>query len=101
VFIIYIFSGRSGEGFTLDMLANHGITSETGMPPFSSHTVTVPGAAAGWVDTVENFGSGKVCVINKLQYGGSGYPMMATGFQRSRGLLRFLLGDFHGEKADN
>lgn len=25
-----------------------------------AHAVTVPGAAAGWVDTVERFGSGKV-----------------------------------------
>jgi hypothetical protein len=60
IIFIYVFSGRSGAAFTLDMLANHGITSETGMPPLSAHTVTVPGAAAGWVDTVETFGSGKV-----------------------------------------
>lgn len=42
------------------MLANDGITPQTGMPPLSAHTVTVPGAAAGWVDTVEAFGSRKV-----------------------------------------
>ena len=42
------------------MLAKDGITAETGMPPLSAHTVTVPGAAAGWVDSVEKFGSGKV-----------------------------------------
>jgi gamma-glutamyltranspeptidase/glutathione hydrolase len=45
------------------MLVNHGITCETGIPPLSAHTVTVPGAAAGWVDTVEAFGSGKVTEI--------------------------------------
>ena len=31
------------------------------MPWLSPHAITVPGAAAGWVDTVEKFGSGKVC----------------------------------------
>jgi len=30
------------------------------IPLNSVHAVTVPGAAAGWVDTVERFGSGKV-----------------------------------------
>jgi gamma-glutamyltranspeptidase/glutathione hydrolase len=34
---------------------------ETGKIPHKSvHTVTVPGAAAGWVDTVERFGSGEL-----------------------------------------
>ena len=45
------------------MLASHGITAEIGMPPLSAHTITVPGAAAGWVDVVESFGSGKVQLI--------------------------------------
>jgi gamma-glutamyltranspeptidase / glutathione hydrolase len=30
------------------------------MHHLSVHTVTVPGAAAGWVDTVKNFGNGKL-----------------------------------------
>ena len=30
------------------------------IPSASVHAVTVPGAAAGWVDTVERFGSGKL-----------------------------------------
>jgi gamma-glutamyltranspeptidase/glutathione hydrolase len=34
---------------------------ENGQIPMNSvHAVTVPGAAAGWVDVVERFGSGKV-----------------------------------------
>ncbi|XP_028406651.1 uncharacterized protein LOC114529104 [Dendronephthya gigantea] len=60
-------SGRSGAAFTLDMLAKDGVTAETGMPPISAHTVTVPGAAAGWVDSVENFGSGKLSLKEILQ----------------------------------
>jgi gamma-glutamyltranspeptidase / glutathione hydrolase len=30
------------------------------IPQYSQLSVTVPGAAAGWVDTVERFGSGKL-----------------------------------------
>ena len=30
------------------------------LPVKHAHTVLVPGAAAGWVDTVEEMGSGKV-----------------------------------------
>ncbi len=36
------------------------------IPLNSGHSVTVPGAAAGWVDTVERFGSGKVTLEQVL-----------------------------------
>ncbi len=36
------------------------------MPMKSIHAVTVPGAAAGWVDTVERFGSGKLSLAQIL-----------------------------------
>lgn len=39
------------------------------IPPHSAHAVTVPGAAAGFVDTVETFGSGKVTLSDVLQPG--------------------------------
>ena len=48
-------SGRAPAGLTLGLLAERGIEGE--MPRLSVHTVTVPGAAAGWVDTVERFGT--------------------------------------------
>ena len=56
-------SGRSPKKATLeavrkDLGLNDG---ESGKIPLTNvHAVTVPGAAAGWVDTVERFGSGKV-----------------------------------------
>lgn len=56
-------SGRTGMKCTLeairkDLGLKNGELGE--MPAESVHTVTVPGAAAGWVDTVEKFGSGKL-----------------------------------------
>lgn len=56
-------SGRSGEKCTLEATRRDlGIEDgEAGEIPLDSvHAVTVPGAAAGWVDTVERFGSGKL-----------------------------------------
>ena len=58
------YSGRSPQRLSLDSLKkDYGICKENGqnsIPPDSIHCVTVPGAAAGWVDCVEKFGSGKV-----------------------------------------
>ena len=56
------FSGKSPQQLTLGLLEKHGISADThkGIPSDSSFSVIVPGAAAGWVDTVERFGSGKV-----------------------------------------
>jgi gamma-glutamyltranspeptidase / glutathione hydrolase len=45
----------------------------------SPHTVTVPGAAAGWVDTVQKFGSGKLSLEQILtpaiELGEKGFPV--------------------------
>ena len=45
-------SGRAPAGLSVEYLADRGVTE---LPRYSVHTVTVPGAAAGWVDTVERF----------------------------------------------
>jgi len=47
-------SGRAPAGLSIEYLADRGITE---FPRYSAHTVTVLGAAAGWVDTVERFGT--------------------------------------------
>lgn len=57
-------SGRAPAGLNLDLLKQKGVvdcgnTIEK-LPYNSAHTITVPGAAAAWCDTVEQFGSGKV-----------------------------------------
>lgn len=75
-------SGRSGKEVTLDKIRNalKIKDGETGQIPMSSvHAVTVPGAAAGWVDCVERFGSKKVTLEDVLapaiELADKGYPI--------------------------
>jgi gamma-glutamyltranspeptidase/glutathione hydrolase len=48
-------SGRAPAALTLDRLKKEGLYPE--LPPFHAHTVTVPGACAGWFDLIERHGS--------------------------------------------
>ena len=62
-------SGRSGEKVTLEQIRKDLKIpdGQNGQIPMNSvHAVTVPGAAAGWVDCVERFGSGKVSLEDVL-----------------------------------
>ena len=62
-------SGRSGQNVTLEKIRRDlGIPEgQSGQIPMNSvHAATVPGAAAGWVDCVERFGSGKVSLEDIL-----------------------------------
>ncbi len=47
-------SGRAPAGLTLERLAKEGFAHE--LPPYHAHTVTVPGACAGWCDLIERYG---------------------------------------------
>lgn len=75
-------SGRSSAtGSLKQMRKDLGLEAgENGAIPMTSvHAVTIPGAAAGWVDTVERFGSGKVSMEDILtpaiQLGKEGFPV--------------------------
>lgn len=62
-------SGRSGKNVTLEQIRKDLklADEEAGQIPMDSvHAVTVPGAAAGWVDCVERFGSGRVTMEDVL-----------------------------------
>lgn len=62
-------SGRSPANATLDKICNAlGVTDRTtaSIPALSIHSVTVPGAAAAWVDTVQKFGSGALSLLQVL-----------------------------------
>lgn len=76
-------SGRSGAACTLDRvrgdLAIPPTEQGAKIPMTSVHAVTVPGAAAGWVDTVQRFGSGKLTMAQILApaiaLGEHGFPV--------------------------
>lgn len=57
-----VFSGRSARAQSLDFLEGRGFTAETPPSVFDALNVTVPGAPACWCDTVQLFGSHKVCL---------------------------------------
>jgi len=48
-------SGRAPAGLSLDLLREEGLSNA--LPPYHAHTVTVPGACAGWCDLAERHGS--------------------------------------------
>ncbi|KAK3326273.1 nucleophile aminohydrolase [Apodospora peruviana] len=91
-------SGRSGAQCTLETIRKS-LRIPEGSPgkiPMSSvHAVTVPGAPAGWVDTVERFGSGKLSMKEILapaiELGEKGFPVFeltAYFWQRSEKTIR-------------
>lgn len=84
-------SGRAPSELNLDILANQGITGS--LPRLSVHTITVPGAAAGWVDTVEKFGTMKLVEIltPAIELAESGFPVApftALAWKRSEQLIK-------------
>ena len=79
-------SGRSGAAANLDRMRSElGIADgekNRKIPMDSVHSVTVPGAAAGWADAVERFGSGRVSLEEVLmpavELGEGGFPVSET-----------------------
>ncbi|KAI9694806.1 MAG: hypothetical protein M1822_000422 [Bathelium mastoideum] len=91
-------SGRSGGKVTLDSIRKD-LGVEDGkagqIPTTSVHAVSIPGAPAGWVDTVEKFGSGRLSMTQILapaiEMGEEGFPvseLSAYFWNRSEQLLR-------------
>lgn len=75
-------SGRYPSAATLDQVRKDLklAPGESGsIPMLSALATTTPGAAAGWVDTVEKFGSGKLSLEQILQpaieMGEQGFPV--------------------------
>jgi gamma-glutamyltranspeptidase/glutathione hydrolase len=63
-------SGRSGAKQTLETIRKSLKIPDDKVgeiPTHHVHAATVPGAAAGWVDTVERFGSGKLSLSQILE----------------------------------
>jgi gamma-glutamyltranspeptidase len=56
-------SGRSPKNLTLEYARSRGLTGKS-IPMTDLNSVTVPGCAAAWVDTVELLGGGKLSVAD-------------------------------------
>jgi len=93
-------SGRSGQNVTLDRIRKdlNLADGEHGHIPMNSvHTATVPGAAAGWVDCVERFGSGNVSMEDVLgpaiELSEKGFPVseLSATFVRPKPFTRNVL----------
>ena len=85
-------SGRSARmGSLAQMREDLGLKpgQEGSIPMSSVHAITTPGAAAGWVDTVQKFGSGQVTMEDILkpaiELGEDGFPVseLASSFWRA------------------
>jgi gamma-glutamyltranspeptidase/glutathione hydrolase len=91
-------SGRAAASATLEGIREAlGLKEgDSGSIPIPNvHAATVPGAAAGWVDTVEKFGSGKLTMEQILapaiRLAEEGFPvseLTADSWQRSETLLK-------------
>lgn len=84
-------SGRSPASLTIEKLAEVGVGGS--MPVYSAHAVTVPGAAAGWVDTLDRFGTFEIAEIlaPAIELAEGGFPVApisAYAWQRSEALLQ-------------
>lgn len=84
-------SGRAPAALTLDLVRTQRLDP---LPPFHAHTVTVPGACAGWLDLVARHGSlplGKI-FEPAIRLAEEGFPVgaitahfWARGLERQRG----------------
>ncbi len=77
-------SGRAPQALTPDLLRGLGYDV---MPNNGVHTVTVPGASAGWADTLDHFGSMELGMVLKpaIDLAENGFPV-APLTSRSWGL---------------
>ena len=79
-------SGRAPAALTLERLKHDGFSTE--LPPFHAHTVTVPGACAGWFDLIESHGSLSMAEIlaPAIRLAGEGFPVAPiTSYSWQRG----------------
>lgn len=86
-------SGRSPKKLTLEYALGRGLNGS--IPATDLNSVTVPGAVAAWVDTVEKFGSGTLSVGDVLapaiRLAEEGFPISEIhgyAFQRSESFIK-------------
>ncbi len=93
-------SGAAPSALTLDRLKNEGLLAES-LPPFHAHTVTVPGACAGWCDLIEKHGSLSMAAIlaPAIRLAEEGFPVTPiTAHFWARGADRQLKSALNGHE---
>ena len=92
-------SGGAPAALTLDRLAKEGFAQE--LPPFHAHTVTVPGACAGWFDLIEKHGSLSMSdiLVPAIRLASEGFPVAPiTAYSWQRGVERQLRSALNGHE---
>ncbi|KAG0176020.1 hypothetical protein DFQ29_006654 [Apophysomyces sp. BC1021] len=96
-------SGRTPAALTLEHL-NSVAHITNSLPNTSVHAVTVPGAAAAWVDTVEKFGSGKLdmstILATAIDLAENGYPVSHISANLWKSAEQMLVDSNPGREVD-
>jgi len=93
-------SGRAPSALTIDRLKSEGLFAES-LPPFHAHTVTVPGACAGWCDLIAKNGSRSMSeiLVPAIRLADEGFPVAPlTSYFWSRGADRQLKSALNGSE---
>lgn len=91
-------SGRASSGLTLKRLKKEGLST---LPPFHPHTITVPGACAGWCDLISKHGSLSLTEIlaPAIRLADEGFPVAPiTAHFWGRGAERQLKSALNGHE---
>jgi len=92
-------SGRAPAKLTLATLKKDGFATE--LPPFHAHTITVPGACAGWFDLIQKHGSFSMAEIlaPAIRLASEGFPVAPiTAYSWQRGAERQLKSALNGRE---
>jgi len=84
-------SGRTPAGLSLDLLRKQGFGDS--IPPFHAHTVTIPGACAGWCDLHTRYGKLPLAdvLVPAIQLAEQGFPVAPiTAHSWARGVEQQL-----------
>lgn len=91
-------SGRAPAALTLERLRREGFTADE-LPLFHAHTITVPGACAGWQDLIQKHGSLPITEIfaPAMRLAEEGFPVSPlTAYSWARGAERQLKSAMNG-----
>ena len=96
-------SGRSPEALTLSLLEREGLIGDNGRikDPLHAHTVTVPGACAGWCDLIERHGNRSIAEVLEpaISLAECGFPVAPiTAHAWARGVADQLRKTRHGQE---